>query len=361
MIDRLQSVLALTLSILIHASFAFFGDIQIGQSGAGKSGPLSVTVASLSQPAAATSVEDSSLAGVKAVESILDSETESTVEDSESTEPTEPTEVKSSIVDQLEAKDTAPVPPPKKLDTPIHKVEKPVKPEPTLAKAEPQVPIATKTSPSSITPPLTDNATISDSISPISKTETVQPTDAETIPRSPRPPLKKSAKPSQRIDHLTTETDAPNAEESSSSETTDTTDLSQSTDQSGGKGSAADTGSNTYFSRQPISGLAKTEKISVPVKTVTTAIPLYHLIPKPPYPSRSRDLGEEGTVIIAILVGADGKVKEAALSKSSGFPPLDGSALATVKEKWQFKPGTRNGSPVESRVRVPIKFSIRDF
>ncbi len=81
--------------------------------------------------------------------------------------------------------------------------------------------------------------------------------------------------------------------------------------------------------------------------------------PKPPYPARSRDLGEEGTVIIAILVGEDGKVRDSRVATSSGHPLLDGSALATVRQKWRFRPGRSAGEPVERWVRVPVEFRIR--
>ncbi len=348
MIDHLQSVLALTLSILIHTGIAYFGDIQMGQSGAGESGPLWVTVASLSQPAAPTSVEDSSLAGVKAVESILYSETYPPIENSESPEPTE---TESSKVDHIEVELTAADQPTEELDTQINKIEKPVEPEPTLEEPETSITHIEHI----------DNTELSDSTSPVSKIEPSQSSKAESTPRESRLPLKKSDNPVHQIDDLTTAMNTPNAEESSNSETTDTTDMSKSTDQSGKKDFGVDTGSNPFFSDLRTFDLAKKKKIIVPVKTETNAIPLYHLIPKPAYPSRSRDLGEEGTVIITILIGTDGKVKEAKISKSSGFSLLDGSALATVKEKWQFKPGTRNGKPIESRVRVPIKFSISDL
>lgn len=104
---------------------------------------------------------------------------------------------------------------------------------------------------------------------------------------------------------------------------------------------------------------ADTAILLVPNKPDVTAVPLYHLIPKPAYPSRSRDLGEEGLVIIAVLVSKDGGVLDAYVSESSGYPLLDGSALATVTEKWYFKPGMRRGNAVSSWVRVPIKFSIK--
>ena len=90
------------------------------------------------------------------------------------------------------------------------------------------------------------------------------------------------------------------------------------------------------------------------------ARPLYHLIPSPPYPERSRDLGEEGRVVIAVLVAEDGKVAEAHVHESSGHPMLDGSALATVREKWLFKPARSGDAPVTAWIRVPIDFRISD-
>jgi len=106
-------------------------------------------------------------------------------------------------------------------------------------------------------------------------------------------------------------------------------------------------------------GRAAAKGIVAEIKPEINAIPLYHLIPKPPYPSRSRDLGEEGTVIIAILVDVDGSVADAYVSKSSGYALLDGSALSTVKAKWRFKPATSSGDPVASWVRAPVNFNIK--
>ena len=68
---------------------------------------------------------------------------------------------------------------------------------------------------------------------------------------------------------------------------------------------------------------------------------------KPEYPSASRRLEEEGTVTLKFLVGADGKVKESGVDKSSGYKRLDEAARQGLA-KCQFKPGTENGQPVES-------------
>jgi protein TonB len=68
---------------------------------------------------------------------------------------------------------------------------------------------------------------------------------------------------------------------------------------------------------------------------------------KPEYPSASKRLEEEGTVQLKFLVGADGKVLESAVEKSSGFRRLDEAARAGLS-KCQFKPGTVDGKPQQS-------------
>jgi protein TonB len=68
---------------------------------------------------------------------------------------------------------------------------------------------------------------------------------------------------------------------------------------------------------------------------------------KPEYPSASKRLEEEGTVQLKFLVGADGKVIESAVEKSSGFRRLDEAARAGLS-KCQFKPATVDGKPQQS-------------
>lgn len=87
--------------------------------------------------------------------------------------------------------------------------------------------------------------------------------------------------------------------------------------------------------------------------------PVYESNPTPTYPVRARELGQQGTVILLLLINVDGYVDKAKVSKSSGYTLLDKSALITVERKWQFIPGTLNGKPVASWVRVPVKFNIR--
>lgn len=85
----------------------------------------------------------------------------------------------------------------------------------------------------------------------------------------------------------------------------------------------------------------------------------YLINPKPPYPSLSKRLGEEGTVHLNILVNPDGSVARLELARSSGYPRLDESAKKTVESSWKFEPARQGGSPVAAWVIVPIKFTLR--
>lgn len=81
--------------------------------------------------------------------------------------------------------------------------------------------------------------------------------------------------------------------------------------------------------------------------------------PRPPYPSLSKRLGEEGTVRLNILVNPDGSVARLELAKSSGHPRLDRSAMDTVQSSWKFEPARQGDTPVAAWVIVPIQFTLR--
>lgn len=81
--------------------------------------------------------------------------------------------------------------------------------------------------------------------------------------------------------------------------------------------------------------------------------------PKPPYPSLSRRMGEEGRVVLRVQVRADGSAGEVLLHASSGSPRLDQSALDTVR-RWKFVPARRGDEAVAAWVQVPIVFSLKE-
>lgn len=79
--------------------------------------------------------------------------------------------------------------------------------------------------------------------------------------------------------------------------------------------------------------------------------------PAPPYPRQSKRLGEEGTVVIRVLITAEGRAEKAEIRTSSGYARLDDTALTTVKA-WRFVPGKRNGLPEAMWFNVPIRFVL---
>lgn len=81
---------------------------------------------------------------------------------------------------------------------------------------------------------------------------------------------------------------------------------------------------------------------------------------QPEYPPASRRAGEAGTVILDILVTAEGRVGDARVKKSSGFPRLDEAALREAKRSWRLTPGTENGKPVQMWGQFAVTFKLTD-
>lgn len=78
---------------------------------------------------------------------------------------------------------------------------------------------------------------------------------------------------------------------------------------------------------------------------------------QPPYPPGLQRLEIEGSVIVRILIGADGRVLrlEAVKVDNEGF-------LTATREwalrHWRFKPGTRDGVPQEAWLTKTVRFRI---
>jgi protein TonB len=79
--------------------------------------------------------------------------------------------------------------------------------------------------------------------------------------------------------------------------------------------------------------------------------------PRPPYPSISRRLNEQGKTTVRVLIGADGQPQRAEIAKSSGFSRLDDAALATVM-RWRYVPGKRGGVAEAMWFNVPINWVL---
>lgn len=79
--------------------------------------------------------------------------------------------------------------------------------------------------------------------------------------------------------------------------------------------------------------------------------------PKPAYPPISKRLGEQGKVVVHVLIGTDGSALKAEIRQSSGFERLDQAALDTVL-RWRYLPGKRGGVAEAMWFNVPINFVL---
>lgn len=80
---------------------------------------------------------------------------------------------------------------------------------------------------------------------------------------------------------------------------------------------------------------------------------------KPEYPRMSRRYGEQGTVVLNVLVQADGRAGKVEILKSSGHPRLDEAAKTAIQE-WRFNPATVDGKPVAKWYETPFTFTLQD-
>jgi protein TonB len=84
-------------------------------------------------------------------------------------------------------------------------------------------------------------------------------------------------------------------------------------------------------------------------------LPVLLSVQPPVYPEMVREAGIDGTVTVQVLVGKDGKVKQA--QAVDGPEPLRASGVASARSAI-FKPALQGTSPVEVWVMVPITFQL---
>lgn len=76
------------------------------------------------------------------------------------------------------------------------------------------------------------------------------------------------------------------------------------------------------------------------------------------YPAADREAGRQGTVVIRFVVTATGEAAAVEVARSVS-PGLDAAAAEAVRQT-RFVPGTQNGQPVNVRMTLPVRFTIRD-
>lgn len=79
--------------------------------------------------------------------------------------------------------------------------------------------------------------------------------------------------------------------------------------------------------------------------------------PLPPYTEEARKNRIEGAVLLEVIVRKDGTIDSPQIVRALGYG-LDESAVKTVMTKWKFKPGTKDGQPVDVRALIEVYFRL---
>ena len=81
--------------------------------------------------------------------------------------------------------------------------------------------------------------------------------------------------------------------------------------------------------------------------------------PVPRYPRFSRRKGDEGRVLLKVLVTAKGVPGQVEVENSSGYKRLDEAAINAV-QNWHFIPARKGAEALSAYVLVPVKFSLNN-
>jgi protein TonB len=83
----------------------------------------------------------------------------------------------------------------------------------------------------------------------------------------------------------------------------------------------------------------------------------YVRAPAPRYPMAAKRARVQGTVLLRVLIDADGRPREVRVHRSSGSEQLDSAATDSVYHAL-FRPHRENGQARSAQVIIPIEFAL---
>jgi TonB family protein len=89
---------------------------------------------------------------------------------------------------------------------------------------------------------------------------------------------------------------------------------------------------------------------------MTTPVPIRQ--PLPAYTDQARKAQVDGVLTIQATVRKDGSVDNLRVVRNLGYG-LDEAAMEIVSTQWKFKPGTRDGVPMDVRAKINIRFRLK--
>ncbi len=105
----------------------------------------------------------------------------------------------------------------------------------------------------------------------------------------------------------------------------------------------------------PLSAFQNRDVYHAGVNGVTTPSIVYKATPS--YTPEAKAAKIQGTVVLNLVVNALGRADEIQVTRSLD-PGLDANAVSSVSQ-WLFKPGTKDGQPVDVAVTIEINFKLQ--
>jgi len=98
-------------------------------------------------------------------------------------------------------------------------------------------------------------------------------------------------------------------------------------------------------------GLQASLKVGGPVSA-----PSVIYAPDPQYSKKAQKAHYEGTCVLWLVVGADGRPRDIQVARALGMG-LDEQAIEAVRA-WRFKPASKDGQPVAVQINVEVEFRL---
>ncbi|MBW8911537.1 MAG: TonB family protein [Sphingomonas sp.] len=114
--------------------------------------------------------------------------------------------------------------------------------------------------------------------------------------------------------------------------------------------------------------IGKTPEIGTVITPVVVAKPVivdafvesrYQSLLQPPYPPEEQRAGNSGRVVLRVLVGTDGRVKQVE-KVSAASDAFFAAAQRQALGKWRFKPATKDGAPIEQWKTMSLRFVLNE-
>ena len=80
---------------------------------------------------------------------------------------------------------------------------------------------------------------------------------------------------------------------------------------------------------------------------------------RPSYPRESREKGEEGKVVLDVVVSVEGRAEKVTIVESSGFERLDEAAKKAVGAARFWPARTEDGEATAAVLRIPLVFKLK--